>query len=96
MRKIEARIRPHTEHATLIKALIALAASQNFSDQGLLGEIVSKLNEFRTAVVDALNDLTATEADNVAAFEERVDSLNAEYAEFQRTIAAVTVDLTAV
>jgi len=73
-----------------------LAAAQNFSDQGLLGEIVTKLNEFRNAVVDALNALTATEAENVAAFEERVDSLNAEFAEFQRTIAAVTVDLTAV
>jgi hypothetical protein len=43
-----------------------------------------------------LNALTATEAENVAAYEERVDALNAEYAEFQRTIAAVTVDLTAV
>lgn len=73
-----------------------MAAAQNFSDQGLLGEIVTKLNEFRNAVVDALNALTATEAENVAAFEERVDSLNAEFAEFQRTIAAVTVDLTAV
>jgi hypothetical protein len=40
------------------------------------------LNEFRTAVVDALNALTATEAENVAAFEERVDALNAEHAEF--------------
>jgi hypothetical protein len=29
-----------------------------------------------------LNDLTATEAENVAAYEERVDSLNAEHAEF--------------
>lgn len=82
LRKIEARIRPHTEHATLIKALIALAAGQNFSNQEQLGEIVVKLNEFRNAVVDALNDLSATEAENVAAHEERVDALNAEHAEF--------------
>ena len=54
------------------------------------------MNEFRTAVVDALNALTATEAENVTAHEERVDALNAEFAEFQRSIAAVTVDLTAV
>jgi uncharacterized protein with GYD domain len=53
----------------------------------MLGEIVNKLNEFRTAVVDALNDLTATEAENVKDFEERVDALNAEFAEFGRIIA---------
>lgn len=54
------------------------------------------MNEFRSAVVDALNDLTATEAENVAAFEERVEDLNAEFASFGRQIATVTVDLTAV
>jgi len=43
---------------------------------------VNKLNEFRSSVVDALNALTATEAENVAAYEERVAALNAEYADF--------------
>jgi hypothetical protein len=96
LRKIEARIRPHTQQATLIKALITLAAEQNFSDQGIIGEIVNKLNEFRNQVVQALNDLTATEADNVADFEERVAALDAEYAEFQRGINQANIDLTAV
>jgi len=40
------------------------------------------LNEFRVAVVDALNALTAAEADNLAEYEERVAALDAEYAEF--------------
>ncbi len=57
---------------------------------------MTKLNEFRTAVVAALNELTATEAENVAEHELRVAALDAEFAEFQRTVANITVDLNAV
>lgn len=79
----------------MIKALIALAAEQNFSDQGIIGQIVNALNEFRNAVVDAINDATAQEAVNVAEFEERIQQLDDEYAEFQKQINRVNVDVTA-
>ncbi|KAM3137389.1 hypothetical protein pb186bvf_010569 [Paramecium bursaria] len=95
LRKIEARIKPHSKHATLIKALITLAAEQNFSDQGIIRSIVDNLNEFRNAVVDAINDTTAQEAVNLAEFEERVEQLNAEFAEFGRQISKVNIDLVA-
>jgi len=72
-----------------------LASEQNFSDQNILREIVVKLNEFRVAIVDAINDSTALEAQNVAEFEQRVAQLNAEFADFQRGIAQSTIDLNA-
>lgn len=63
LRKIEARINPHSKHAPMIKALINLAAEQNFSNQGIIQQIVDSLNEFRNAVVDAINAATAHEAE---------------------------------
>jgi len=39
----------------MIQALVQLASSQNFADASVLREVVQALNEFRTAVVDALN-----------------------------------------
>lgn len=44
--------------------------------------MVEALNEFRNDVVDALNQLTLDEAQAVEDFEERVDQLDHEYAEF--------------
>jgi hypothetical protein len=95
LRKVEARISPHSEQGTLIKALILLASEQNFSDQGMLKEIVNKLNEFRVAIVDAINDNAALEAEHVVEYNERVVQLNSEFAEFGRGIASATVDLNA-
>ncbi|CAD8095393.1 unnamed protein product [Paramecium sonneborni] len=95
LRKIEARIQPHSQHQTLIKALITLASEQNFSDQGIIKQIVDKLNEFRNAVVDAINAATAQEAQDVQDYEDRIEQLDAEYAEFQRQITKVTIDLNA-
>jgi DNA repair exonuclease SbcCD ATPase subunit len=96
LKKIEAKIKPHSEHAALIKALITLASEQNFSDQDVLRQIVQKLNEFRSSVVDALNDATAREQEEQEDYEEHVDQLNAEYAGFQRSINNANIDLTAV
>jgi len=45
----------------MLTALLSLASQQNFSDQGVLGEIVNQLQDFRTEVVDAINRLTADE-----------------------------------
>jgi hypothetical protein len=45
----------------MLAALLSLASSQNFSDQGMLGEIVNMLQDFRNEVVDAINRLTADE-----------------------------------
>lgn len=56
--------------APMIKALITLASNQNFSNQNILGSIVDALNEFRNAVVDSINELTANEAIAVAEHEE--------------------------
>ena len=80
----------------MIKALVSLAASQNFADQDSLRQIVEALNDFRNAVVDSLNDLTLREQQDQEDFEERVDQLDAEYAEFQRAINNLNYDLTAV
>ena len=96
LKKIENKIRAHSEHAALIKALISLASEQNFADQDSLREIVNLLNEFRNAVVDAINDATLREQDEQEEYEEHVDQLNAEYAEFQRGINQKNQDLTAV
>ncbi|KAM3144293.1 hypothetical protein pb186bvf_003457 [Paramecium bursaria] len=95
LKKIESKIKSRSKMAPFLKALISLASNQNFSDQSVIGSIVNALNEFRNAVVDSLNDLTAQEAQNQEDFEERVDQLNAEHAEFQRQINAVNIDLTA-
>lgn len=43
---------------------------------------MNKLNEFRNAIVDAINDSAALEAENVAEFNDRVAQLNREFAEF--------------
>jgi hypothetical protein len=96
LKKIEHKIRPHSEHATLIKALITLASEQNFANQDSLREIIVMLNEFRNAVVDALNDATLREQEEQEEYEEHVDQLNAEYAEFQRGINNNNENLTAV
>jgi hypothetical protein len=42
------------------------------------------MNEFRNAVVDAINQATADEAANQADHEARVEQLDAEHAEFGR------------
>lgn len=65
----------------MIKALVQLASKQT-ADQESLRSIVNALNDFRSAVVDNLNDLTLREQDDQAEFEERVDQLDAEYADF--------------
>jgi len=66
----------------MIKALVSLASNQNFADQDSLRSIVEALNEFRNAVVDSLNDLTLREQQDEQDFEERVEQLDAEFAEF--------------
>jgi len=38
-----------------------------------MGQIVEALNEFRVEVVNSLNELTATEAEAVKDYEERVE-----------------------
>lgn len=43
----------------IVSALVQLAASQNFADQGVLGQIVEALNEFRNDVVEALNQVSS-------------------------------------
>lgn len=95
LKKIEQKIKNKTKMAPFVKALISLASNQNFSDQSVLGTIVNALNEFRNQIVDAMNALTAQEAENEVAFQERIEQLDSEYAEFQRQINAVNVDLTA-
>ncbi|CAD8182504.1 unnamed protein product [Paramecium pentaurelia] len=92
---IEQRIRAHSKHGPLIKALIQLANEQNFSNQDIVGTILDKLNEFRNAVVDAINDATALEAENQQEFEERVEQLDHEFSEFGKQISKITVDLEA-
>lgn len=57
--------------------------------------IVSKLNEFRSSVVDAINAATQDEALAVEEFADRVAQLDAEFAEFGRKIVKHTMDLTA-
>ncbi|CAK61287.1 unnamed protein product (macronuclear) [Paramecium tetraurelia] len=90
LKKIEQSIKPRSQMAPFLKALITLASNQNFSDQGIISQIVNALNEFRNAIVDSINDQTLAEA--VAR-----DQLNQidEHIEFQRQINAVNVDLTA-
>ncbi|CAD8164464.1 unnamed protein product [Paramecium octaurelia] len=95
LKKIESNIKPRSKMAPFLKALITLASNQNFSDQGVLTQIVDSLNEFRNAIVDSINDLSLQEVQDQEEFEARVDQLNAEYAEFQRQINALNVDLTA-
>jgi TolA-binding protein len=96
LKQIENQIRSRSKMAPMIKALISLASNQNFSDQNIVGQIVTALNEFRNAVIDSLNDLTAQEAANVQEFEERCVQLDLEHAEFQRQINDTNMDLTAV
>lgn len=97
LHKIEAKIRMHTEQAALIKGLIALASEQNFSDQNIIGEIVTKLNEFRVSVVDAINATTALEQEKIQEHADRVQQLDLEHAEFQRDLnQASNIDLVAV
>lgn len=42
------------------------------------------MNEFRNSVVDAINASIALENDRLKEFNERVDQLNSEFAEFGR------------
>ncbi|KAM3145435.1 hypothetical protein pb186bvf_002479 [Paramecium bursaria] len=96
LKNLESKIRSRSKIAPMIKALITLASNQNFSDQGIIGSIVDALNDFRNAVVQALNDLTAQEAQNVLDHEEYLEQLDSEYAEFQRQINDTNINLTAV
>lgn len=73
LKKIEQKIKNKTKMAPFVKALISLASNQNFSDQSVLGTIVNALNEFRNQIVDAMNALTAQEAENELAFQERIE-----------------------
>lgn len=88
-------MRPHSKQAPIIKALIALASEQNFADQGIIGSIAGKLNEFRNSVVDAMNLATFNEGEAENEFKERCVQLEAEYAEFGRQISRITIDLDA-
>ncbi|CAK92033.1 unnamed protein product (macronuclear) [Paramecium tetraurelia] len=95
LKKIEQSIKPRSKMAPFLKALISLASNQNFSDQGVLTQIVNTLNEFRNAIVDSINDLSLQEVQDQENFEARIVQLNAEFAEFQKQINALNVDLTA-
>ncbi|CAD8125241.1 unnamed protein product [Paramecium sonneborni] len=95
LKKIEQSIKPRSKMAPFLKALITLASNQNFSDQGVLKQIVDVLNEFRNAIVDSINDFSLQEVQDQENFEARIVQLDAEFAEFQRQINAVNVDLTA-
>lgn len=96
LKHIESKISSRSRMAPMIKALISLASNQNFSNQDILGQIVNALNEFRNAVVDSINDLTAQEAQDQEDHEEYLAQLDDEHAEFQRQINRTNVDLTAV
>jgi hypothetical protein len=60
------------KNGPMVKALVDLAISQNFSDQSILQKIVVLLGEFRNDIVDALNLLSLQESENQAEYEERV------------------------
>ncbi|CAD8095879.1 unnamed protein product [Paramecium sonneborni] len=79
----------------MVQALIQIALNQNFSDQGILKQIVEALNEFRNQVVEAMNDLTKQEQINIQEFEDRLEQLDDEHREFQRQINQAQVDLQA-
>jgi predicted phage tail protein len=79
----------------IVKALVQLALKQNFSDQGVLGQIVGALNEFRNDIVDAVNAATLAESEAQADYEARVVQLDLEYAEFQAQLNDANIDLTA-
>ncbi|CAK77192.1 unnamed protein product (macronuclear) [Paramecium tetraurelia] len=95
LKNIESKIKSRSKMAPMIKALITLASNQNFSDQGIISQIVNALNEFRNAIVDSINAQTAAEADAQAEHEEYLSQLDTEFAEFQRQINRLNVDLTA-
>ncbi|CAD8057286.1 unnamed protein product [Paramecium sonneborni] len=95
LKNIETKLRSRSRMAPMIKALIALASNQNFSNQDVLKSIVDALNDFRNAVVDQINDLTAQEAQDVVDHEAYLEQLDTEFAEFGRQIDRATVDLTA-
>ncbi|CAD8187829.1 unnamed protein product [Paramecium pentaurelia] len=95
LKKIEQSIKPRSKMAPFLKALITLASNQNFSDQGVLSQIVNVLNEFRNAIVDSINDYSLQEVQDQENFEARIVQLDAEFAEFQKQINALNVDLTA-
>ncbi|CAD8049227.1 unnamed protein product [Paramecium primaurelia] len=95
LKNIENKLRSRSRMAPMIKALISLASNQNFSNQDVLKSIVDALNDFRNAVVDQINDLTAQEAQDVADHEAYLEQLDSEFAEFGRQIDRATVDLTA-
>jgi predicted phage tail protein len=85
----------NVKQGPMIQALLQLALNQNFSDQGVLGQIVNALNEFRNEVVDAVNAATLAESEAQAEYEERVVQLDLEYAEFQAQVNDANIDLTA-
>jgi hypothetical protein len=85
----------NVKQGPMIQALLQLALNQNFSDQGVLGQIVNALNEFRNEVVDAVNAATLAESEAQAEYEERVVQLDLEYAEFQAQLNDQNIDLTA-
>jgi hypothetical protein len=69
MEYIEQRLEHQTEYAPVIEALMQLA--QNFTDQATLTSIIQSLNDLRGSLVDALNNETSTENDNVASWQQR-------------------------
>ncbi|KAM3147408.1 hypothetical protein pb186bvf_000659 [Paramecium bursaria] len=89
------KFKGHHLYGPLIKALITLANQQNFTDQGIVQTIIDKLNEFRNQVVQALNDATAQEVQNLADFEARIHQLDQEFQEFASQITRITIDLDA-
>ncbi|CAK56445.1 unnamed protein product (macronuclear) [Paramecium tetraurelia] len=95
LKNIENKLRSRSRMAPMIKALISLASNQNFSNQDVLKSIVDALNDFRNAVVDQINELTAQEAQDVIDHEAYLEQLDDEFSEFGRQIDRATVDLTA-
>jgi hypothetical protein len=61
LKKIETRTNRKSQYAPLVRALLQLAESQNFADQGAVKQIITALNELRVTIVDAINEETAAE-----------------------------------
>lgn len=59
-----------------------IASQQNFSEQGVVADLLKQFNELRKNLVDSLNQETADEATAAKEFEDRVKQLNSELVEF--------------
>ncbi|KAM3132173.1 hypothetical protein pb186bvf_015768 [Paramecium bursaria] len=95
IQKIPTKAWNYVNQGPLAQALLQMAVNMNFADPGILKEIVDALNDFRNEVVSATNDATQREAENQEEFEQKVEQLGFEYAEFQRQLNAQNIELTA-